>query len=157
MTRVKNCRNRASAKLGDNSAEKHDSSQAYFRREDWTLFRNVHTLVQKAGVPPEQIPAVVAKELVDNALDTADDCDCGLFGDNGFYVVDDGPGLPGTDDDIAALERDALRTPFSWPTYESFKSRLKLLVGWSAANDELASSEAWSIAIDRLFTALEIR
>jgi len=58
---------------------------------------------------------------------------------------------------LAALEREARRTPFSWRAYESFKSRLKSIVGWHAARDELASQEAWDMAIDRILTALEIR
>jgi hypothetical protein len=38
-------------------------------REDWTLFRNLQDLTQKAGVSLSKLPAVVAKELMDNALD----------------------------------------------------------------------------------------
>ena len=42
-----------------------------FQREDWTLFRNVGTLGQRAGVTADAIPRLVAKELCDNALDAA--------------------------------------------------------------------------------------
>lgn len=38
-----------------------------FSREDWTLFRSLETLSQKAGIPSKKIPALVAKELADNA------------------------------------------------------------------------------------------
>lgn len=41
-----------------------------YQREDWTLFRNPDTLAQQAGTP--RIAAIVAKELVDNALDAID-------------------------------------------------------------------------------------
>jgi hypothetical protein len=34
----------------------------YYLREDWTLFRNLASLGQKAGVPIEQIPALVLKQ-----------------------------------------------------------------------------------------------
>jgi hypothetical protein len=56
---------------------------AYFEREDWTLFRNVQTIGQKAGVPPEKIPRLVVKELVDNGLDVADSCEFGPLDDEG--------------------------------------------------------------------------
>ena len=76
---------------------------SYFEREDWTLFRNLQTIGQKAGVPPETIPRLVAKELVDNALDVAGACKFGLLGNGRFYVQDAGPGLPGTGEEVAAL------------------------------------------------------
>lgn len=73
-----------------------------FRRDDWTLFRNVATLGQRAGVAPDAIPKLVVKELADNALDAADSCG---FNRRGRWLIvhDDGPGLPGTDADIADL------------------------------------------------------
>ena len=75
-----------------------------FIRDDWTLFRNLTTLGQRAGVSQDAIAAVVFKELVDNALDEAGQCGYGLTKDGkGFYVQDDGKGLPGTDEEIAAL------------------------------------------------------
>lgn len=77
-----------------------------FEREDWTLFRSLGTLGQRAGVPVESIPALVAKELADNALDAAGACEVGLCSDdgcNGFYVRDNGTGIPGTDAAIAKL------------------------------------------------------
>jgi hypothetical protein len=40
-----------------------------FHRDDWTLFRNLNTLGQRAGVSKHDIPRLVAKELVDNAYD----------------------------------------------------------------------------------------
>lgn len=40
-----------------------------FERPDWTLFRSLGTLGQKAGVPLRRLAALVVKELVDNALD----------------------------------------------------------------------------------------
>ena len=95
------------AKLQPENAEL--SQQPYFRREDWTLFRNLQTLGQKAGVPIDMIPRVVVKELVDNALDATGSCEFGRVVDDDrhntgtFFVADDGPGLPGTDEDIGNL------------------------------------------------------
>jgi hypothetical protein len=75
-----------------------------FSRQDWTLFRSLSTLGQRAGVTQEVIPALVAKELVDNALDAAGTCRYGLTDDGrGLFVEDDGDGLPGTDTEVAAL------------------------------------------------------
>jgi hypothetical protein len=74
-----------------------------FAREDWTLFRSLHTLGQKAGVSARQIPSLVAKELVDNALDASGDCEIAFHGANGFRVEDGGDGIPGDDEAIAAL------------------------------------------------------
>ena len=74
-----------------------------FSRQDWTLFRNLSTLGQRAGVTTDAIPAIVAKELVDNALDVAGKCRYGRTADGGLFVQDDGDGLPGTDADLASL------------------------------------------------------
>lgn len=80
---------------------------SYFEREDWTLFRSLQTIGQKAGVPREKVPRLVVKELVDNALDAGGTCDWGFLDDEnrdqGLYVEDNGPGLPGRDEEIAAL------------------------------------------------------
>jgi len=74
-----------------------------FEREDWTLFRSLATIGQKAGVHVRLIPRLVAKELVDNALDAGATCSFGALDGGGFYVQDDGEGIPGTDEEIAAL------------------------------------------------------
>jgi hypothetical protein len=65
-----------------------------FEREDWKLFRNIETLCQKAGVSKHDIPNLVIKELVDNALDVSTECNIGkIQGKNGFYVQDYGDGI----------------------------------------------------------------
>ncbi len=74
-----------------------------FQREDWTLFRSLNTLGQKAGVPIDQIPALVAKELVDNALDACGGCQVGFLQGNGIWVHDEGEGIPGDDTEVASL------------------------------------------------------
>jgi hypothetical protein len=43
-----------------------------FAREDWSLYTSLATLPQRAGVPAAELPRLVVKELVDNALDAAD-------------------------------------------------------------------------------------
>ncbi len=75
-----------------------------FAREDWTLFRTLGTLSQRAGVAVNVIPQLVAKELVDNALDVHACVSIDMIsGANGFCIVDSGDGIPGTDNDIARL------------------------------------------------------
>jgi hypothetical protein len=80
------------------------SEAPLFEREDWTLFRSLNTLGQKAGVGINLIPKLVAKELADNALDASGDCRVGSLSDgNGFWIEDDGDGIPGSDEEIASL------------------------------------------------------
>ena len=76
-----------------------------FVREDWKLFCSLETLGQKAGVPRELLALLVVKELVDNALDATGNCDFErLPGDAAAFVVaDHGPGIPGSDEEIAGL------------------------------------------------------
>lgn len=77
-----------------------------FIREDWTLFRSLGTLGQKAGVPLRSLAALVTKELTDNALDAGATVTVTRANDdegNWIYVDDDGPGLSGTGIEIARL------------------------------------------------------
>jgi hypothetical protein len=74
-------------------------------REDWTMFRTVDGLQQKAGVPAARLRRLVLKELTDNALDAGSGrVRYGWLSEpDGVYVQDDGPGLDGTPEEIAAL------------------------------------------------------
>lgn len=80
-----------------------------FERGDWTLFRSLETIGQRAGVQREDLAKLVAKELTDNALDALDasgvggECEVGLLEGNSFYVQDNGPGMVGDDARIAEL------------------------------------------------------
>lgn len=73
-------------------------------REDWKLFASLATLPQKAGVPERQIPRLVVKELVDNALDAAGECESGHADDSNTTVYVENPGdIPGSPGQIAEL------------------------------------------------------
>jgi hypothetical protein len=75
-------------------------------RPDWTLFRSIEGLCQKAGVPNRSLRRLVMKEIGDNALDTGADIRFGLVDADSpdlFFVEDDGPGLDGTPEEIASL------------------------------------------------------
>lgn len=87
--------------------EKSDFQTApVFQREDWTLFRNIPGLSQRAGVKPDHLAQIVGKELADNALDASGAARVGWLDEydtgRGFYVEDDGV-IPGSDDEIAEL------------------------------------------------------
>jgi hypothetical protein len=92
-----------SAKADSPTSSDSQSPGDLFEREDWTLFRTLATLSQKAGVPSAQLPRLVAKELADNALDASGSCRVGLLDGNGFWVEDDGDGIPGDDRAVASL------------------------------------------------------
>ncbi|WOH60340.1 hypothetical protein [Bradyrhizobium sp. BWC-3-1] len=74
-----------------------------FEREDWTHFRTVEGLQQKAGVAASKLRRLVLKELADNALDTGAEVDIGQLSSGGYFVEDDGPGIDGSPEEIARL------------------------------------------------------
>jgi len=79
------------------------TSGMVFEHADWTLFRNLETLGQKAGVAKRDLPKLVCKELVDNACDAAGTCKVGLLPDGGMYVEDQGGGIPGGTEEVSRL------------------------------------------------------
>lgn len=103
-----------------------------FTREDWTLFRNLGTLGQKAGVPVRKLAALVVKELTDNALDAGADVTLS-YEDHWIKVVDDGPGLPGDANEIAHLF--SIRRPLTssklirMPSRGALGNGLRVVVG----------------------------
>ncbi len=78
-------------------------SSVFHERDDWTLYRTLEGLQQVTGVGTGQFLKLAAKELTDNALDASPSCRVGLLEDNGFYIEDDGDGIPGNDEAIAYL------------------------------------------------------
>jgi hypothetical protein len=49
----------------------HDAHEDLYERPDWALLRSLPTLAQKAGCSLSELPAVLVKEVTDNALDAA--------------------------------------------------------------------------------------
>ena len=74
-----------------------------FERQDWTLFRTVEGVQQKAGVPATLLRRLVLKEIGDNALDTGAEIKFGKVDADRFYVEDGGPGIDGEPEQIAEL------------------------------------------------------
>ena len=70
-----------------------------FERADWTSFRTIEGLQQKAGVPPYKLIRLVLKELADNGLDEGETRVGEIEG--GYFVEDDGRGLD--PDEVASL------------------------------------------------------
>jgi hypothetical protein len=73
------------------SASPSDAQNLKFERADWTSFRTLEGLQQKAGVPLNRLIRLVLKELTDNALDEGE-AQVGEI-DGGYFVEDDGPGI----------------------------------------------------------------
>ncbi len=74
-----------------------------FEREDWTSFRTVEGLQQKAGVARGLLRRLVLKELADNGLDAGADVTVGRLVEGGYFVEDNGPGIGGSPDAIARM------------------------------------------------------
>ena len=71
-----------------------------FERADWTSFRTIEGLQQKAGVAQNALRRLVLKELADNGLDAGTQVRVGeIVG--GYFIEDDGPGID--PDDVARL------------------------------------------------------
>src|SRR5262249_44212788 len=70
------------------------------QRPDWSLFRTVEGLQQRAGVPKSKLRRLVLKELADNGLDSGANVRVGKV-DGGYFVEDDGSGIE--PDDVARL------------------------------------------------------
>jgi hypothetical protein len=86
-----------------NSASSLAAPNLKFEREDWSLFRTLDGLTQKAGVPRGLLARLVLKELADNGLDEDARVTGGKFGDTGYYIADNGRGIDGTPEEIAQL------------------------------------------------------
>jgi hypothetical protein len=80
-----------------------DLQNLKFEREDWTSFRTIEGLQQKAGVAKPKLTRLVLKELTDNALDTGAKVGVAPLPSGGYYVEDAGPGINGAPEDIARL------------------------------------------------------
>lgn len=74
-----------------------------FERADWTSFRTVEGLQQKAGVSRDRLRRLVLKELADNALDTGATVRIGQLPNHSYFIEDGGSGIHGTPEQIARL------------------------------------------------------
>ena len=116
-----------------------ESPKLTFEREDWTLFRSVSTLSQKAGVPVSRLRRLILKELTDNGIDAAGDAVIGTMPDGGYFIEDRGPGIPGDQADIARLfsiRRPLISTKlFRLPTRGALGNGIRTIVGAVLASE----------------------
>jgi hypothetical protein len=75
----------------------------FFEREDWSLFRTLDGLQQRAGVPKDRLARLVLKELADNGLGVGAEVTAQPLNGVGYVVEDDGSGIDGAPEDIARL------------------------------------------------------
>src|SRR5262249_4528626 len=80
-----------------------DPQNLKFEREDWSLFRTVDGLQQKAGVSKALLRRLALKELADNGLDLGATIELGESPGGGYFVADNGPGIDGPPEEIARL------------------------------------------------------
>lgn len=80
-----------------------------FEKEDWTTFRTIDGLQQKAGVSKDKLSKLVLKELADNALDAGAKVSVGELPEGGYFIEDDGPGI---EPDVVA-ELFSIRRPMA--------------------------------------------
>jgi signal transduction histidine kinase len=110
-----------------------------FERADWTAFRTIEGLQQKAGVSAGTLRRLVLKELVDNALDAGGNVTATRIDDGRYCVEDDGPGIPGEQEDIARLfciSRPLLSTKLlRLPTRGALGNGLRVVAGAVLASD----------------------
>jgi len=106
-------------------------SHFQFVREDWTLFRSLPTLGQKAGVSVDRLPGLVLKELVDNALDAVGHCEITQTDDGSFRIEDRGPGLPpGSVPDLFSIRRQLSSSKLlRLPTRGAMGNGLRVVAG----------------------------
>ncbi len=79
------------------------TQKSTFEREDWSLFRTIEGLQQRAGVPKNKLSRLVLKELADNGLDNGAEVTVASLHDGSYVVEDDGAGIDGAPEDIARL------------------------------------------------------
>jgi hypothetical protein len=111
-----------------------------FEREDWSLFRTVEGLQQRAGVALDRLTRLVMKELADNGLDNTAEVNVGeLPNGRGYYVEDKGSGIDGTPEQIAALfsiARPMVSTKLlRLPTRGALGNGLRVVAGAVLASD----------------------
>ena len=101
---------------------------------DWRLFLDPETLPQKAGCQPDDIGAVVLKELVDNALDAGASVTVRHAPESRLWIVEDnGPGLDS--DDVPRLfcvNRPLLSSKLKrMPTRGMLGNGLRVVMAWA--------------------------
>jgi hypothetical protein len=107
-----------------------------FERADWSLFRTVEGLQQRAGVPKRQLRMLVVKELVDNGLDNGADVKIEDIPD-GYAITDNGPGIdPNAVRSLFSIARPMMSTKLlRLPTRGALGNGLRVVAGAVLASE----------------------
>jgi hypothetical protein len=114
-----------------------DTQNLKFERADWTSFRTVEGLQQKAGVAQGRLRRLVLKELTDNALDTGTRANVGEIAGGGYFVEDQGPGLNAASvAQLFSINRPLVSTKLlRLPTRGALGNGLRVVAGAVLASD----------------------
>jgi hypothetical protein len=112
------------------AASSNGAQNLKFERQDWTAFRTVEGLQQKAGVSANLLRRLVLKELADNALDTETRVAAGEM-EGGYFVEDEGHGLdPHGVARLFSIDRPLLSTKLlRLPTRGALGNGLRVVAG----------------------------
>ena len=115
-----------------------------FERADWTLFRSISTLPQKAGVPVHRLRRLVLKELVDNGLDAGGEVEVGEIDGGGYFVEDNAPGIePNEVATLFSIDRPMVSSKLlRLPTRGALGNGLRVVVGAVLASE--GRLEVWT-------------
>ncbi len=123
----------ATSDLGQKQEDSPDfTNPPIFERSDVAAFRSVDQLCIKAGVSRDQLAKLVAKELVDNALDAGAEASGALTPDGrGFIVRDNGLGIDPTKvPELFSVARRPQSTKYlRRPTRGAIGNGLRVVVG----------------------------
>ena len=130
-----------------------------FERADWTLFRSISTLPQKAGVPARRLRRLVLKELVDNALDAGGEVEVGELEGGGYYIQDDGPGIePAEIATLFSIDRPMVSSKLlRLPTRGALGNGLRVVTGAVLASSGRLKIYTRDRRIDPAMTAASMR
>jgi hypothetical protein len=120
-----------------------------FERADWTSFRTVEGLQQKAGVAQDKLIRLVLKELTDNALDTETRVRVGALNAGGYFIEDQGSGLdPANIAQLFSVNRPLVSTKLlRLPTRGALGNGLRVAAGAVLASDGFLSVETRGVRL----------
>lgn len=107
-----------------------------YRRPDWHDLLDLGTLPRRGGCQPDQLAAVVLREVADNALDAGGTVTIDALGPDKWAIADTGPGI----DPDAVVDLFSVSRPLSssklkrLPTRGALGNGLRVVMGAVAAS-----------------------
>jgi hypothetical protein len=120
-----------------------------YERDDWQLFLDTATLPQKAGCQPGELPALVLKELIDNALDESAHATLDYDGAQ-WIVSDDGRGVdPDQAATLFAVNRPLRSSKLKrLPTRGMLGNGLRVVMAWARELTIETRGQRMTLAVD---------